>query len=91
MSQATYLNLPKTFLAAYDICLRSASPDYCRNTVSSSAPTVLNVYLGAYETCRNVMGSETCQNILAPEPTSGLAIAPPLILGFILGAVLFRK
>ena len=87
----SYLNLPKTFLSAYDVCLRSAPPDYCRRTVSESAPTVMNVFLGSYETCRNVLGAETCQNMLAPDPTSGLAIAPTLILGFIIGAIIFRK
>lgn len=87
----SFINLPKAFLSGYDTCLNNASPDYCRDKIVSSAPTVIDIYLKTYENCRNILGSERCKALMAPEPTSGVAIVPLLTIGLIAGALIFGR
>lgn len=87
----SYFNPLKTFLSSYDLCIRSASPDYCRNSVSSSTPAIMDTYLKTYENCRIALGSEACQNILAPDQNPTLQALPLLAIGFLAGAIIFGK
>jgi hypothetical protein len=88
----SFINLPKAFLSGYDACLNNASPDFCREKIVSSAPTVVDVYLRTYENCRNLLGSERCKTLMAPEPTSGIVSSIPILaLGIIAGALIFGK
>lgn len=87
----SYFNPMKTFLSAYDTCIQSASPDYCRNSVSSSTPAVVDVYLKTYENCRRIMSADSCQKILAPDQNQTLQAIPLVAIGFIFGAVIFGK
>ena len=87
--QISYFNPARTFLTAYDLCLRSAPPDYCRQKVSEGAPMAIDVYLRSYETCAQVLGSENCQKILAPDPVSPATVIPLIAIGFLFG-YLFR-
>lgn len=89
--EITYLNLPRTFLDSYDLCLRSAGADYCRNAVSQSATLATDAYLRSYEGCRGILGSGTCKDIFAPDPNAGIAILPIFAVGFIIGAAFFKK
>jgi hypothetical protein len=88
----SFINLPKAFLSGYDTCLNNASPDYCRGQITSSAPTMIDVYLKTYENCRNLLGSEKCKSLMAPEPASGIVSSIPILaLGIIAGAIIFGK
>ena len=89
----SFINLPKAFLSGYDICLNNAaSPDYCRDQITSSAPTMIDVYLKTYENCRGILGSERCKTLMAPEPASGIVSSIPILaLGIIAGALIFGR
>ena len=88
----SFINLPKAFLSGYDTCLNNASPDFCRDKIVSSAPTVIDIYLKTYENCRNLLGSERCKALMAPEPSSGIVSSIPILaLGIIAGALIFGR
>jgi len=87
----SFINLPKAFLSGYDACLNNASPDFCRDKIVSSAPTVIDVYLKTYENCRSILGSERCKTIMAPDQPTKIAIVPLLAIGIIAGALIFGR
>jgi len=85
------INIGDQFLSAYDICTLYASKEICRDKITSTAPTLIDIYLKTYDNCKEIFGQNQCRKLLAPETLGTASVIGIAVIGFIIGAIIFRK
>jgi hypothetical protein len=85
------MNLSETFLQSYELCSKTASPDYCRDKVAGGASFVIDTYLTSYDFCKNLessgmLKSGDCLKAFSADVTIPAIQAWIFVIGVVVGA-----
>lgn len=84
------MRIADKFLMMYDTCKQTRSPESCRQTVASAAPTILDIYLRSYDACLRGFSPEACRKVFAPAKTKKVSALKWFGAGLLAGFVLRR-